>query len=120
MPPADQVQFKFKYDYRSIKPKGKEVRILAQNSVLQSHSKGTISHVLGVYFDISQWKKSEQQIASVISAPHDTCYFFTSDACGNYIPQMDLSKRELEIVKLMAGGYGSKLIPISSSLASIP
>ena len=49
MPPADQAQFKFNYDYRSIKPDGKEVRILAQNSVLQSDSIGNITHVLGVY-----------------------------------------------------------------------
>ena len=67
VPPAFQEQFKFNYDYRIIKPDGKEVRMLTQNSVLQTDSKGTITHVLGVYSDISHWKKNEQQIASVIS-----------------------------------------------------
>ena len=53
-----------------------------QNSVLQSDSKGDINYVLGVYIDISQ----------------------------PYIkPQISLIKRELEIVKLMAEGYSSKL-----------
>ena len=110
VPPANQAQFKFNYDYRIIKPDGKEVRILAQNSVLQSDNKGNITHVVGVYSDISHWKKNEQQIASIISTASDTCFFFTADDSGTYKPQMGLSKRELEIVKLMAEGYSSKLI----------
>ena len=61
VPLADQGQFKFNYDYRIIKPDGKEVRVLAQNTVLQSDGKGNFMHVLGVYSDISQWKKSEYQ-----------------------------------------------------------
>ena len=113
MPPAEQAQFKFNYDYRSIKPDGKEVRILAQNSVLQSDSKGNITHVLGVYSDISHWKKSEQQIASVISTENDTCFFFTADDSGTYKPKMGLSKRELEIVKLMAEGLAVNSLRIS-------
>ena len=110
MPEANQQQFKFNYDNRSIKPDGKEVRILAQNSVLQTDTKGNITHVLGVYSDISHWKKSEQQIASIISTANDTCFFFTADDSGTYKRQMGLSKRELEIVKLISEGYSSKLI----------
>ena len=110
VPPANQAQFIFNYDYRIIKPDGKEVRILAQNSVLQSDSKGTITHVLGVYSDISHWKKSEQQIASIISTANESCFFFTSGDSGTYKPQVGLSKRELEIVKLVVEGYSSRLI----------
>lgn len=79
MPQEEQGQFNFNYDYRIIKPGGKEVRVLVQNSVLQSDSKGNITQVLGVSSDISQWKKSEQQIASVKSTPIDTLFFFTAE-----------------------------------------
>lgn len=110
VPPAIQPQFKFNYDYRIIKPDGKAVRILVQNSVLQSDSKGNIIHVLGVYSDISHWKKNENQIASIVSAVSDICLFFTADPAGNTKQHPTLSKRELEIVRLMAEGYSSKLI----------
>ena len=110
VPPDDQTQFKFNYDYRIIKPDGKEVRVLAQNSVLQSDSKGNITHVLGVYSDISHWKKSEHQMGSIVSATDGFCYFFTCNDSDTNKPQTSLSKRELEIVKLLAKGYSSKLI----------
>lgn len=108
--PADQVNFKFNHDYRIIKRDGKEIRILAQNSVLQSDSKGNITHVLCVYSDISRWKKSECLMASIVSTTSDSCFFITADDSGTYQPQINLSKRELEIVKLMAEGYSSKII----------
>lgn len=101
---------KFSYDYRIVRPDGKEVRILAQNSVLQTDSEGNITHVLGMYSDISHWKKSEQQFASVVSTTTNTCTFFSIDDSENINHQGCLSKRELEIVKLMAEGYSSKLI----------
>ncbi len=110
VPSWSQAQYKFNYDYRIIRPDGKEARILAQNSVLQLDCKGNITHVLGTYSDISHWKKSEQQIASIVSSAKNTCFFIspeTSDISDKYAV---LSKRELEIVKLMAEGYSSKLI----------
>lgn len=110
VPPAIHAKFKFNYDYRIIKPDGKVVRILVQNSVLQSDSKGNITHVLGVYSDISHWKKNENQIASIVSATSDVCLFFTADSAGNTKQKSTLSKRELEILRLMAEGYSSKLI----------
>jgi DNA-binding CsgD family transcriptional regulator len=109
--PADQGQFKFNFDFRIIKPDGKEVRVLAQHSVLQSDSHGTITHVLGVYSDISHLKKSDHQVATTVStATKNNRSFFTQDECASYKPMTSLSKRELEIVKLLAEGYSSKLI----------
>ncbi|RDV16875.1 hypothetical protein DXT99_01820 [Pontibacter diazotrophicus] len=110
LPPSEQAQYKFNYDYRILKPGGKEVRVLAQNSVLQSDCKGNITHILGMYSDISHWKKSEQQVASLISTAHDTCLFFSQEDNDKFHPQSSLSKREIEIVKMLAEGYSSKLI----------
>ena len=121
VPPADQGLFKFNYNYRIIKRDGKEAIFLAQNSVLQlqSDSKGNVTHVLGVYSDISHWKKSEQQVASVISTTNATCFFFTADNSDSYKPQTSLSKREQEIVKLLAEGYSSKLFADKLFIVSI-
>ncbi|MFD3001067.1 LuxR C-terminal-related transcriptional regulator [Pontibacter toksunensis] len=110
LPAADQVQFKFNYDYRIIKPCGKEVRVFAQNSVLQSDNRGNITHIMAVYSDISHWKKSEQQLASIVSNAKDTCLFFSTEGNEPCHTPSSLSKRELEIVKLMAEGYSSKII----------
>ncbi|MFT2007886.1 LuxR C-terminal-related transcriptional regulator [Pontibacter sp. 13R65] len=110
VPSADQVHYQFNYDFRIIKPSGNVVRVLAQNSIFQSDSKGHISHVLCIYSDISHWKKSGQQVASIVSTLSKTCYFFTLQSDNAYRPLTCLSKRELEIVKLMAEGYSSKLI----------
>ena len=110
VPPAIQSRFKYHYDYRIIKPGGQEARILAQNAVLHSDSRGNITHVQCVYSDISRWKRSEHQVASVMSTADNICFFFTADDMDTGNQKSVLSKRELEIVKLMAEGYSSKLI----------
>ncbi|TXK52142.1 PAS domain-containing protein [Pontibacter qinzhouensis] len=110
VPLAEQVQYKFSYDFRIVKPCGKVVRVLAQNSVLQTDSHGNITHVLIVYSDISHLKKHSDVATSFISSG-TSVYHFTSvedNKAGSTIKS--LSKRELEIVKLMSEGYSSKLI----------
>ncbi len=108
--PENRGQYKFNYDYRIIKANGKQARILEQNSVLQQDRNGNITHVLGVCTDISHWKRNDHQLASVISTLDNSCLFLSSDEEGNCSPRAILSKRELEIVKLMAEGYSSKYI----------
>ncbi|WP_187262306.1 LuxR C-terminal-related transcriptional regulator [Pontibacter beigongshangensis] len=110
VPPADQAQYKFTYDFRTLRPSGKVVRVLAQNSILQTDNKGTITHVLCVYSDISHWKKSNYQLASIVSTVAKSCLFFSQTESDSFNPSTCLSKRELEIVKLMAEGFSSKLI----------
>ena len=110
VPPTSRAQFKFNLDYRVVKPTGEEVRILEQIAVLQQDSKGNITHILGICNEITSWKKSCQQIASVISSLDHTVVFFTSDEHEHHPALTVLSKRELEIVRLLAQGYSSKCI----------
>ena len=109
--PFDQVfNYKFSHDYRIVKPDGKTVRILEQNSVLQQDANGNITHLLGVCHDITQWKKTGAQIASLSSAIYKQYFLFTPDNTSNIKPKTILSKRELEIVKLISEGHSSKFI----------
>ncbi|MBF9254739.1 response regulator transcription factor [Pontibacter sp. 172403-2] len=93
-----------------MKPNGEAVRILEQIAVLQQDSKGNITHILGICNEITSWKKSCQQIASVTSTVDHSVIFYTSDELESQPLRAVLSKRELEIVKLLAQGHSSKFI----------
>ena len=110
IPPESKVNYRFSYDYRIVKPDGKVIRILEQNSVLQQDASGNITHLLGVCNDITQWKKNGTQLASLSSAIDKQYFLFTSDNTSVIKPKTILSKRELEIVKLIAEGHSSKFI----------
>jgi DNA-binding CsgD family transcriptional regulator/PAS domain-containing protein len=108
--PADKRKhYTFNHDYRLAKPDGTYIRILEQSSILQQDSNGNITHVMGICSDITHQKKHETLSASLVSQEDQICLFFTPDQEGQN-PQKVLSKRELEIVKLIAEGYSSKLI----------
>ena len=109
IPPEERPLYKFNYDYRVIKPNGKVIRILEQNAVLQQDSKGFITHILGICNDITSWKKNGNPISSITSPIDSTVLFLTSEDESNPT-QAILSKRELEIVGLLAQGHSSKNI----------
>lgn len=109
LPPSERQKYKLNGDYRVIKPDGSTVRILEQNTILQLDRKGNITHLLGAGSDITHWKKTDDSIASIICTEDDTCFFCSAND-DYFKPQVILSKREKEIVKLMAEGYNSKFI----------
>ncbi|MBK0403015.1 PAS domain-containing protein [Adhaeribacter sp. BT258] len=108
-PASKRKQYQFNHDYRMAKVDGSYIRVLEQSSILQQDSNGNITHVMGVCSDITHLKKNETLTASLISTGDNSCIFFTPETDG-INPQDVLSKRELEIVKLIAEGYSSKLI----------
>lgn len=102
--------YRFSYDYRIVKPDGKVIRINEQNAVLQLDLNGNITHLLGVCNDITQWKKSGAPLTSLSSSIDKQYFLFTTENTPPVKPKTLLSKRELEIVKLIAEGHGSKYI----------
>lgn len=106
IPAIKKPNYRFSYDYRILKPNGEIIRILEQNAVLQQDDSGNITHLLGICNDITQWKNSDGQLASLTSDIDKQNYFFNCDDFAK--PKTILSKRELEIVKLLSEGQSSK------------
>jgi DNA-binding CsgD family transcriptional regulator len=96
-------------DYRLRKSDGSYVRLLEKTIVLQTDRKGNITHLLGVCTDITDWKKNDSMTAFVISDQDTLCLTCTS-ANEQLEPAQLLSKRQKEILKLVASGYNSKQI----------
>jgi DNA-binding CsgD family transcriptional regulator/PAS domain-containing protein len=99
----------FNCDYRLRKADGSYVRLLEKTIILQTDRKGNVTHLLGVWTDIGEWKKTDVMSASVVYKGGQACLVCTS-AGGQPSPGKLLSKREKEILKLVALGYNSKQI----------
>lgn len=108
LPPLERKNFKFHHDYRVRKPNGLYVRLLEQNSVLQLDDRGNVTHTIGICSDITHWNKGADSCAAVLSSVDKSCYIFNEE--GQQKSPITLSKRELEIIALMAAGYNSKYI----------
>jgi DNA-binding CsgD family transcriptional regulator len=110
IPSESKLNYKFSYDYRIVKPDGKTIRILEQNSVLRLDEFGNVTHLLGVCNDITEWKRGGAQLASLTSIHDKQCFLFSSAHAASVNAKTLLSKRELEILKLVSEGHGSKYI----------
>jgi DNA-binding CsgD family transcriptional regulator/PAS domain-containing protein len=109
LPPQERKHYRFNSDYRVLKPNGVVVRLLEQNSVLQLDDRGNITHTIGICSDITHWNKSPDIFASMLSTVDKSCYVFNPED-AQIKPAITLSKRELEIITLMAAGHNSKYI----------
>lgn len=109
LPPQEREICQYSCDYRLHKADGSYVRLLEQSRVLQTDSYGNITHVFGVWMDISHWKRNEILTASILSSGNGHCLLCTS-ADLQLQSQGTISKREQEVIKLMAEGYNSKEI----------
>ncbi|MDB5261756.1 MAG: hypothetical protein JWQ14_1037 [Adhaeribacter sp.] len=105
LPPYQRRQHKLHFSYRIIKPDSTIVKVLEQNTVLQLDDKGHITHLIGVCSDISQLENSANSKAKAIPVIQNFPLF---KAPVNPNPAAILSKRELQIVKLIAAGYKSR------------
>jgi len=109
-PVLSRAGYKFSFDYRILNSNGKEIRILEQNSVFQHDSIGNITHLMGVCSDITHWKKSSMPLAILESVHEKKQFVFMENNLAIHKSKTILSKRELEIAKLMAEGRSSKFI----------
>ncbi|RYD90261.1 MAG: hypothetical protein EOP50_16245 [Sphingobacteriales bacterium] len=110
IPAGERSHYNYQHDYRLARPDGSYLRLLEQCSVLQQDSAGNITHLMGVCSDITRLKKTDKLSATVVSASGNEQYVFTLPEPASSEPLQALSKRELEILKLIAQGCSSKLI----------
>lgn len=109
VPPAQRVGYQCNYDYRLRKPDGTCLRLLEQSTVLYTDARGEITHLAATCTDITHWKKDEVLTASVVSPAGETCFVCTS--ADRELPgHLMLSRREKEILGLIAAGHTSQQI----------
>ena len=107
--PQERGHYQFSCDYRIRKTNNDTIRVLEQNSVLQTDKNGMITLLLGTCLDITPWKKSTELVASVYASKNEVSFLCTS--ADETTPLREtLSKREKEVLKLVAAGYSSKHI----------
>jgi DNA-binding CsgD family transcriptional regulator len=109
LPPAKRKGYQFNRHYRVLKADRSYVRLLEQSTVLHTDNQGNITHVLGVCTDISGCMGSTVPVASAISQGDEPCRMGPAADDRSSFP-VQLSKREKEIVRLIADGFSSKQI----------
>ncbi|CAN5197237.1 hypothetical protein BH23BAC1_BH23BAC1_42910 [soil metagenome] len=110
IPSIERAKYKFNFDYRIVKPGGEEARILEQVIIFQQDLIGNITHILGTCTDITGWKKSGEQLTTLSSTIDDKVILLKPEGDKSINSQVFLSRREIEIVKLLSQGNSSKCI----------
>ncbi|HEX8528862.1 MAG TPA: LuxR C-terminal-related transcriptional regulator [Cytophagales bacterium] len=105
--PGKRKGYQFNRHYRVRKADRSYVRLLEQSTVLHTDSQGNITHVLGVCTDISGCMGSP--VTAALS-PEDAPLRMGPAAADPFSLPGQLSKREQEIVRLIAAGLSSKQI----------
>jgi PAS domain S-box-containing protein len=96
---------KFNCDYRFRRADGIYAWLFEQNTILHTNYQGRVTHLLGVVSDITDWKKNDSTEAITLDTSPITHQLPITDR-----PAVQLSKRECEVVQLMAKGHTSKTI----------
>lgn len=108
LPASQKTNFSFSRKFRLRRANGTYITLLEQNSVLQTDSLGNITHVLSVFSDITDLIKNNGA-ANTFPASTNQALILKSKS-ESLKPDTKLSKRERQIVRLVAEGYSSKII----------
>ncbi len=116
VPEVQRKSFKISCDFRVKKADGQYIRLLQQNAVVNLDKKGNILYVLGVCTDISHWHKDNQITLSIVGPQEEQTFYCTSPG-KKFEHKNLLSKREKQILRLLAEGYCSREISDQLSIS---
>ncbi|MBS1688490.1 MAG: PAS domain-containing protein, partial [Bacteroidetes bacterium] len=110
LPPEKQMKYKLRIDYRIKKKSDEYIRIMHQVVIIHNDSLGKVLRSLIVFTDISHLKKSDKPVLSYIGMDGEPSYL-NVDVKSYFGKKSDLlSKREKEVLYLLAEGKSSKEI----------
>src|SRR3546814_384572 len=109
--PVDKImKYKVRYDYRIRNSSGEFIRILQQTVTAQSDQDGALLRTLVVHTDVSYLKKDNRMVLSFIGLEGEPSYIDVKPM-GKLAPSAEvLTRREREILNLLAQGKGSAQI----------
>lgn len=108
LPNHQKSNYAFNRKYRLRRANGTYINLLEQNSVLQTDSQGNITHILSVFSDITDLVKNDGG-TNTINTNRSQNMSLKPNSEG-LRPDTKLSKRERQIIRLVAEGYSSKII----------
>lgn len=126
--PEELMSYKLLYTYRVDNGKGrKPQQMLHQASVLSVADNGKVQHVLSIHTDISHLKATQTDTISFIHLNGGKSYLNLPVELGNFDPALAdselsclaqlLTKRELEIIRLLAKGQNAQEIAKNLNLS---
>lgn len=108
--PDKVMKYKSRYDYRIRRKDGSYIRILQQIITIQSDEEGAVLRTFVVHTDISHLKKENKMMLSFIGLEGEPSYFDVDPVQSFRPSKSELTKREMEILTLVAQSYTSKQI----------
>lgn len=121
--PENYSQYIISYNYRFKNPKGKYITVLQRWSYIPGSIEGVPAGMIGAAFDISHYKTDLSIVHTIekeISTPYgpvDELVFKKVHPVYEDQKKRALSKKEIEILKLLAEGLSSKQIADKMSLS---
>lgn len=110
LPPEKVLKYKSRYDYRLRKKDGSYIRILQQIVTIHTDEDGAVLRTFVVHTDISHLKKDNRMVLSFIGLDGEPSYIDV-DPIQKLSPSIEiLTRREKEILQLLAQNYTSKQI----------
>lgn len=108
LPITELMNYKTSYDYRVMTEKNVYIRILQQVTVIQVGEDRSIYRTLGVHTDISHIKKDGAPVLHAMTLHGEKVFCYSGQNITLEDTKKVLTKRELQIVKLIAEGKQNK------------
>ncbi len=115
--PEQVYKYKVRYDYRVLTDKGVYKRLMQQVVTIQSDDSGAVLRTIAVFTDIGYLKKSNVISLSFLGMDGEPSFLNYKSSNDEPLLPNPLSKRELEVLRLISKGLASKEIAIELSLS---